>query len=93
MGPTTWLYCINTLSIAMYHVNNHVCMFSRSVVFNSLLRAMNLLGSTVHGISMARILELPFSITGYLPDLGIEPASSIIMLTYNISAVKKVILS
>jgi len=53
----------------------------------------SLLGSSVHEISQARILELPFPTMGYLPDPGIEPASSIIMLTYNISAVKKVILS
>ena len=70
-------------------------MFSHSVVSNSLLPPMNcsLLGSSVHEISQARILELPFPTMGYLPDPGIEPASSIIMLTYNISAVKKVILS
>ena len=33
----------------------------------------NLLGSSVHGISQARILE----ITGDLPDPGIEPASPV----------------
>ena len=33
-------------------------------------------GSSVHGISQARILEgLPFPSPGNLPDLGIEPAT------------------
>ena len=33
-------------------------------------------GSSIHGISQARILNrLPFSSPGYLPDLGFEPTS------------------
>ena len=36
-------------------------------------------GSSVHGISQARILEwLPFPTTGDLPDPGIEPASPVL---------------
>ena len=39
----------------------------------------SLLGSSVHGVSQARILEwLPFPPPGYLPDPGIEPASAVL---------------
>ena len=58
-------------------------MLSRSVACDS-LDPMNctLLGSSVHGVSQARILEqvvicsrFPFPPAGDLPDPGIKPAS------------------
>ena len=41
----------------------------------SCLTLASLLGSSVHGISQARILERPFPSPGHLPDLGVKPYS------------------
>ena len=46
----------------------------------------NLIGSSVHGIFQARILEwVPFPSPGHLPDPGIEPGSPTLQILYYLS--------